>query len=290
MLLMLALACSSPKDAPAEKAVPAPKIAVRMALNWYAEPEFGGYYAAVAEGHYAKAGLDVTITPGGPGVPVLEMLAANNTDVAVSGADDLVVRQAKGLEAVAVFAALQDSPVGLLVHDPGPTTWADVQGQVAMEVGSPFEQYLSKKLGWAGKVEVVPTTGTLGGFAANPGLSQQAYVTSEPCIADEKGLSTRFLPARDVGWNPYGALAVIRTADREAAWVAPFLAATTAGWEAYLKDPSKANIEISAANPEMTPDRMRCIVARQKSFVTGTDGIGVVTQKRLDETAALMVP
>jgi hypothetical protein len=31
--------------------------AVRLALNWKAEPQFGGFYAAQAHGHYADGGV-----------------------------------------------------------------------------------------------------------------------------------------------------------------------------------------------------------------------------------------
>lgn len=288
MFFAFALACSTPEPA-AKPAQPASLTPVRVALNWYAEPEFGGFYAAVEDGLYKKAGLEVTLSPGGPGVPVLEMLAANNTDVAISGADDLLLRRAKGLDAVAVYAGFQDSPVGLLVHDPGPGTFADISGQVAVEVGSPFQRFLWAKMAWDGRVEAVPSTGTLGAFSASPALSQQAYITSEPCIAEEKSLATRFLAARDVGWNPYGSLAVVRGKDDAAPWVKAFVEASTAGWKAYLADPARANIEIAKANPEMTPLRLRCIVDRQKSYVTGKDGLGVVRQERLDELAAVLV-
>ena len=39
---------------------------VRLALNWYPEPEFGGFYAAQLSGLYREAGFDVEILPGGP--------------------------------------------------------------------------------------------------------------------------------------------------------------------------------------------------------------------------------
>lgn len=287
MLALLLAACTEPTPKPTEAPLPPPR-AVKVVLNWYAEPEFGGYYAGVKVGAYKRAGLAVELVPGGPGVPVLEMLAAGQADVAVSGADDLLLRRAKGLDAVAVYAALQDSPVGLLVHNPGPASFAEVVGPVAIEAGSPFHTTLWARMGWTGKVEAVPTTGTLGAFANNPALAQQAYVTSEPCQAEDKGLATRFLPARDVGWNPYAALAVVRGADAAEPWVAAFAAATLEGWKDYMANPGPAHNEIAKLNPEMTPARLDCIFDRQKPFVLGTEGLGVVTQARLDETAAAL--
>ena len=39
---------------------------VRFGTNWLAEAEHGGYYQAVADGTYAKYGLDVDHRPGRP--------------------------------------------------------------------------------------------------------------------------------------------------------------------------------------------------------------------------------
>src|SRR5579863_6326317 len=39
---------------------------VTFGTNWVAEAEHGGFFQAVADGTYAKYGLDVTILPGGP--------------------------------------------------------------------------------------------------------------------------------------------------------------------------------------------------------------------------------
>ena len=39
---------------------------VTFGTNWLAEAEHGGYYQALADGTYAKYGLDVTIVQGGP--------------------------------------------------------------------------------------------------------------------------------------------------------------------------------------------------------------------------------
>lgn len=286
MLLLLALACS--KDpAPAANAPAAKKIVV--ALNWYPEPEFGGFYEAELAGTYEKAGLDVEILPGGPGVPVLEMLASGKADVAISGADDLLLRRAKGLDAVAILPGFQDSPVGLMVHTAsGITRFEDVKGRVAIEAGSPFQQFLWGRFGWEGKVEMVPTTGSIGPFAADPALVQQAFITSEPCVAEGQGLAVTFLPARDAGWNPYASLAVVRRSQQDAPWVKKFHDASLDGWKAYLADPARANAEITRLNPNMPPDRMGCVVARQRSFVEGKDGVGVMTAARWDALAAAL--
>lgn len=291
MFLTLLLACSTPEAppvvTPTNPPVAAPRV-VKLALNWYPEPEFGGFYDALVTGKYKEKGLDVTILPGGPGAPTLELLASKQADVAITGADDLLVRRAKGLDAVAIFPGFQDYPGGLLVHKGGPASFADVRGQVAMEQGSPFQQFLAQKYGWAGKVTIVPNTGSLGPFAADPKAIQQAYITSEPCQAAAQNIEVDFLPGRDAGWNPYASLAAVRLEDTDQRWAKDFRDASLAGWNAYLANPAAANAEILKLNPSMAASFMDCVVERQKSFVSGTDGVGAMTETRWNEVAAAL--
>jgi NitT/TauT family transport system substrate-binding protein len=287
MLLLLLLGCSG---SPGTASTPEPPSLrpVVVALNWYAEPEFGGFYDAALRGLYKEAGLDVTILPGGPGAPVLELLAGGRAQVAISGADDLLVRRTRGLEAVAVFAGFQDSPVGLLVHDPGPLSYAEVRGPVAAEAGSPFQQFIWAKFAWEGVVELLPTTGTIAPFVADANMAQQAYVTSEPCLAEAQGLRVGFLAAKEAGWNPYASLAVVATADLSAPWVAEFVRVSAEGWGHYLEDPGVANAEITRLNPEMTAERVACITARQAPYVRGAAGVGRIEASRFEELAAAL--
>ena len=85
------VACSGGQPEDVVSPAPANEAAlqtVRLALNWYPEPEFGGFYEGVLGGHYAAAGFDVTIIPGGPGAPTLELLAAGQAEAAISAADE----------------------------------------------------------------------------------------------------------------------------------------------------------------------------------------------------------
>ena len=62
LAILAAAAFSLATSASAQKA----PDKVTFATNWLAQAEHGGHYQALADGTYAKYGLDVTITPGGP--------------------------------------------------------------------------------------------------------------------------------------------------------------------------------------------------------------------------------
>ena len=58
---------------------------VTFGTNWKAQAEHGGYYQAVADGTYAKYGLDVTIRPGRTAGQPLQLLAAGKIDFNMGG-------------------------------------------------------------------------------------------------------------------------------------------------------------------------------------------------------------
>ena len=51
-------------------------LKVRFATDWKAQAEQGGFYQAQALGLYEKAGLDVEIRGGGPGINIPQLLGA----------------------------------------------------------------------------------------------------------------------------------------------------------------------------------------------------------------------
>ena len=64
-------------------------------IDWLAEAEYGGYYQAVAQGIYAKHGLDVTIRQGGPQVNQAQLLLGGRLDFTIAGNSFLALNFAK---------------------------------------------------------------------------------------------------------------------------------------------------------------------------------------------------
>ena len=90
---------------------------VRFGTNWLADPEAGGFYQAVADGTYAKYGLDVTIVPGGPQANGGLMLLFGKLEFFMGGdmIGNLLSAEAK-LPLVAVAADFQKSPQIFMSH------------------------------------------------------------------------------------------------------------------------------------------------------------------------------
>ena len=57
---------------------------VKLQLQWVAQAQFAGYYAAVEQGYYEEQGLDVEIVEGGPDIVPQDVLSAGDVDYAIS--------------------------------------------------------------------------------------------------------------------------------------------------------------------------------------------------------------
>src|SRR5438270_13276577 len=99
--LLLLAACDD--RTPADKAL----TRIVFVTDWKAQAEHGGFYQALAEGLYAKHGLDVSIKAGGAAVNVPQLLAGGAADFGIASNNfiplNLVRERAKIKAVMAVF-------------------------------------------------------------------------------------------------------------------------------------------------------------------------------------------
>jgi NitT/TauT family transport system substrate-binding protein len=282
-------ACSPAKraDAPAASG----RTAIRFATDWRAEAEHGGFYEAVANGEYAKRGLDVTLIQGGPGSNVPQQLAAGAIDMGVGSNAFIVMNLAQEKVPVkAVAAVFQKDPQVLLAHpDTGVKTLADLKGHPILLGDASvtgFWVWLKAKYGFTDD-QVRKYTFNSAPFLADKRAAQQGYVTSEPyTIEKEAKLKPVVFLLADNGYPGYATmiLAPDSLIAKNPAAVKAFIEATAKGWHDYLHgDPKPADALIKKDNPEMTQDVLDQAREKLKSYaiVDGGDakagGIGAMT-------------
>jgi NitT/TauT family transport system substrate-binding protein len=270
-MLLIFFGCSDDKHSPGGTG-PYP---FSLQLNWVPEPEFGGYYAARAMGAFKDEGLDVDIRPGGPGVPVMQMVAAGQVEFGITSADSLLVARERGVDVVAIFALYQTFPEGIMVHaERGLKSLAEVfeGGTLAMEAGTPFQRLLAKRYGLQ-KIKAVPYSNNLGPFLNDPQFAQQCFITAEPIAARRAGARPQIFPISDVGYNPYsGVLFTLRkTVAEHPDQVAALVRAVRRGWQSYLEDPALTNQIMQGLNPTMDPATFTEAAEIQKPLIRGND-------------------
>src|SRR5215813_6820773 len=90
---------------------------VTFVTDWKAQAEHGGFYQALAEGLYARRGLDVKIVQGGPSVNVPQLLAGGAADFGIGSNDFIALNIVKaGAPIKAVAAIFQKDPQVLIAH------------------------------------------------------------------------------------------------------------------------------------------------------------------------------
>lgn len=262
ILLVTALGCQS--ETPTVSGTPqadsregAPPTKVTLALNWFPEAEHGGYYAALVHGYYREEGLDVTIRPGGPKVPVIADVADRKVDFGVDNADKILLGRAQQADVVVTMSPIQDSPRCILVHKKtGITSLPDLARQkpftLAMNTGQPFAQYLKSKVN-LDDIQIVPYPGNVARFLEQVDYGQQAYSFSEPFLVEKENSDWLCLMLSDLGFNTYTSvlLAGRELVDKQPELVAKMTRASIKGWQKYLSDPDETNKHIHEQNPEM---------------------------------------
>ena len=280
--------------APARPAAAAEKFS--YLTNWYAQAEHGGYYEAVAEGLYAKAGIDAEIRMGGPQVNAMQLLLAGEVD-AIMGSDFQVLSAVeKGLPAVTVATTFQNDIQGIMAH-------ADVAGLadlktktilIASASHTTFWPWLKARYGLSDD-QTRAYTFNLQPFFADPDAAQQAYPSSEPFQAQEKGVAVRFFPFAKEGYPPYGSTIVTtrKVLETRPEVLRAFVKASMQGWRDYMRDPAPGNALIKAANPKMGDAQIAFGIAKMRELGVldgdGTVPIGSMTEARWRATEAYMV-
>ena len=274
-------------EQPPESATASGPIKIRLALNWYPEAEHGGYYAALTQGYYRQEGLEVEIIKGGPKAPVIPQVDNGRFEFGVYNADGLITARSKDAGVVAVFAPLQISPRAIMVHAAsGIDDFSQLKNvTLATDHSQAYFAYLKQKIPLEG-VKVVPYQGNVASFLADPNFAQQAYVFSEPFVAEQQGGDPKSLLVAELGFNPY--TSVLITSDRylaEHADVAQaMVSASRRGWEHYLEHPEETNRHIHELNPEMSLAALEYGVNALRPLVLDdvaqAQGIGHMTLER----------
>jgi NitT/TauT family transport system substrate-binding protein len=242
---------------------------VVFATDWLAQAEHGGFYQAVAEGTYAKYGLDVQIRMGGPQVNGLQLLAAGQLDVAMADALQVMSAIEQDVPVVAIAATFQKNPTVLIAH-PGANRLEDLKGKpvaIAAAANTTFWPWLRQKYGFTDS-QKRPYGFSVQPFLADPKLSQQGFATSEPFSIEKGGVRPAVFLLADFGYPPYSeALVVTRTtlAGRRET-LERFLRASAEGWRSYLANPAPGNALIKQANPQMSDELIAYGVRKMSEY------------------------
>jgi NitT/TauT family transport system substrate-binding protein len=268
---------------------------VTFGTNWLAQAEHGGYYQAVADGTYAKYGLDVTIAQGGPNAANSALLIANKIEFYMGGGSGELQAVEQGIPLVDVAAIFQKDPQVLMAHpDQGIEKFDDLAKLPTIFMGK--DGYLTYFSWMKGKnaefkdEQYKPYNFNPAPFIADPKSAQQGYLTSEPYeIEKQAGWAPKVFLLADAGYDPYSTTITVQQSliDGNPDLVQRFVDASIEGWYNYLYGDNKAANElIKKDNPEMTDGQIAYSITKMKEYgilesgAAMDKGIGCMTDEK----------
>jgi NitT/TauT family transport system substrate-binding protein len=267
---------------------------VRFGTNWLAQPEHGGFYQALADGTYARYGLEVEIVQGGPQANNRLLLPTGRIEFAMGGN---MIQAFSAVEqnvpTLVVAAAFQKDPQVFIAH---PGVGHDTFKSLA---GAPIflgKDFVAASFPWFAmehgfrEQDVRPYNYNPGPFLANKQSVQQGYATAEPFVIEKQaGFQPNVFLLADNGFDTYSTTIETRLdlVQKKPDLVQRFVDASAIGWRNYMNgDNAKANALIKRDNPEMTDEQIAFSIAKMKEYgiVDSGDslrlGIGAMTDER----------
>ena len=281
---------------------------VKLQLQWFAQAQFAGYYAAVDQGFYADQCLDVSIVEGGVDIVPQQQLADGAVDFALSWVPKALASREAGANIVNIAQVFQRSgTLQVSFKDSGITSPADFAGKKIGNwgFGNEFEIFaaLTKAgLDPAGDVELVQQQFDMaallaGDIDAAEAMTYNEYAMVLEAVNPDTG---ELYTADDLNVVSYedegvGMLqdAIWASGDRlsDAAYrdtAVKFVAASLQGW-AYCRDNVQgcADIVVSKGSMLGASHQLWQMNEVNKLIWPATGGAGVIDKAAWDRTAAL---
>lgn len=216
---------------------------VRVQLKWKHQFQFAGYYAAITQGYYREAGLEVRLLEATPGHDPVHAVLAGEAEFGV-GTSELLLLRAQGRPVVVLAAIYQHSPLVLVAR--GSATRLNLQSVHDLPLMvEPQSAELFAYFKYEGvdpsRLHIVHHTFSVDDLVSGRVAAMTAYLTDEPYVLQQAGIDFTLLSPRAGGIDFYGDN-LFTTEDqirRHPERVKAFRAATLRGWSHALAHPEE---------------------------------------------------
>jgi putative hydroxymethylpyrimidine transport system substrate-binding protein len=237
---------------------------VRLMLDYLPNADHAGIYAAIDDGAFRRARLDVQVqTPSDPAAP-LKLLAAGKVDIAISYEPEVLLARDKGAKVVSIGALVQ-RPLTSIMSLPAANVHgvADLRGKTVGTSGIPYQSaYLQTMLQQAG-VDPSTVKEVNVGFNLVPAMLSKKVDATLGAFWNVEGVQLQrakrhpvILPVDKVGVPTYDELVfAVREDDARSRgpYLRAFLHAVAEGHEALRKDPANGVQALLKAAPDLDP-------------------------------------
>ncbi|WP_282608773.1 ABC transporter substrate-binding protein [Pelagibius sp. Alg239-R121] len=215
-----------------------------MQAAWINDAEFAGYFAAIDEGHYKAAGLDLTYLSGGPDVIPESSIIAGKADLALTTPDTTIKAIVdQGAPFKIIGAQYQKNPIGVVSLAKAPiNTPEELKGKT---LAVPPVNVISVEAMLAingierSDVNIVPYA-----YDPTPLIKGEIdasldFTTNVPYSIEQQGEKATSFLLYDFGYKTYNDTVVVteETLASKRSELVAWLRASRKGWDANFADP-----------------------------------------------------
>ncbi len=233
-----------------------------LMLDWVPNADHVGLYAALGDGAFKAAGLNLhTEIPSDPAEP-LQLLAAGKVDVAISYEPELMLARDKGAPLVAIGAIVQRPLTSIVsLGSKHITSPAQLRGKTVGEAGIPYQHaYLQTILRHAGVLPGSVKEVNVGENLVGAMLSKQvdatlgAYWNVEAIQLRQAGKQPNVIHVENAGVPNYDELVLVTTENalaHKTGQLRRFVQALARGYQSTRSHPQTAVGALTSANPSL---------------------------------------
>jgi NitT/TauT family transport system substrate-binding protein len=310
---VLALAgCGGGSPAPAasgDSSGSAALTPVKLQLQWVAQAQFAGYYAAVDQGYYKDEGLDVQIVEGGPDIVPQDVLSAGDVDYAISWVPKVLGSIEKGAKITDVAQIFERSgTTQISFKDKNITSPADLKGKNvgSWGYGNEWELFAGmQKAGVnVGDIKLVQQAFDMNGFLAGDIDAAQAMTYNEYAqVLETKNPKTGQLYKPEdlnvISWNTVGTSmlqdAIWANSDKLSSDTAyqdqttKFIKASIKGWIYARDNPEQAAKIVTAAGSQLGESHQLWQTNEVNKLIwpSTSGGIGMISDQAWGQTVGI---
>jgi NitT/TauT family transport system substrate-binding protein len=304
LVLAAVLAACGSSDDKTDSSGSAKLTQVKLQLQWYAQAQFAGYYAAVAKGYYKDEGLDVSIVEGSADIVPIDSLTAGDVDYAISWVPKVLGSIEAGAKVTDVAQIFERSATTQIsFKDKGITSPADLKGKKVGSWGYGNEWELFAGMQKAGvtlkDISLVQQAFDMNGFLAGDIDAAQAMTYNEYAqVLETKNPKTGKLYTPDdlnvINWNDVGTSML-----QDAIWApsdklgdkafadqtVKFIKASIKGW-VYVRDhPEEAAQIVTTAGSKLGQSHQLWMTNEVNKLIwPSTGGIGLINDAAWKQT------
>ena len=274
---------------------------VPFALDWKFEGPSAAYFAAIDNGHFAEAGLEVEVTAGQGSLDAIPKVATGAFPVGFADINSLIkfLDQNPGAPVTAVMMVYDKPPFAVVGRKSlGIEAPADLEGKVlgapppdgawaqfpafATAAGIDMDAITVEPVGFPTREPMLAE----GEVDAVTGFSFSSFLNLVRLGVPEEDISTILMA--DHGLQLYGNAIIVNTefAAENPELVSGFLEAVAAGWQDVIADPAAGAAMVAERNPAIDTDleQRRLELAIEANVLTDyvkANGMGGIEPERM---------